>query len=75
MQDMYYYYPCTDEELSGGKISMVMKYRNSIPVLKKKYDICDLASDMEESCPLEAGVQEVSFILSIPNYAPSVSYA
>ena len=61
------------EEVTGGSVIVSMMYKSAIPVVQKMYNICDMAPQLDEECPLEPGTHEVAFTGNIPSYAPSVS--
>ena len=60
---------CTDEQLSGGTVAVLIKYKGNITVLNKVFNICDLV----KTCPIDGGELKMSLTETIPSYAPSVS--
>ena len=70
---MYNYINNTGEDVTGGKISLVVKYGSfHITVINKSYDLCDTAKSAGDSCPLKAGDHSVTITESLPGSAPSV---
>ena len=61
------------EEVEGGSLTIRIKYKNYIPAMNKKKDLCNIPDILAESCPLQPGVHEATFIQSFPSYSPSVS--
>ena len=41
----------TDEELDGGTVSVLVKYRDIITVINKTFKICELTAAVQKSCP------------------------
>ena len=67
------YTTCTDEQLNGGTVSVLVKYRGIITVLNKVFQICNLAKAVQMTCPIDKGNREISVSEVFPSYAPSVS--
>ena len=65
---------CTDEQLSGGTVAVLVKYKGIITVLNKVFKICDLAEAVQKTCPIEGGKHDISVTETFPSYAPSVSF-
>lgn len=62
-----------DEEVTEGKITLVVKYSTfHITVINKSYDLCDIAKSAGDSCPLEAKDHNFIITESLPSSAPSV---
>ena len=59
----------TGKEINGGEVTICIKYKDMIPVLNEKFNLCGV---VEGKCPLEAGVHDVSLKENVPSYAPSV---
>lgn len=70
---MYTYDYNVDQKVSGGIVNFNIKYLGYIPVIKETVDLCDLAAEMEESCPLSSGVYEKYLADKFPGNAMSVS--
>ena len=67
-------YVCvTVEEVEGGYLTILVKYKNYIPVMNKKKDLCNIPDILQEACPLQAGIHEATLTQKFPSYAPSVS--
>lgn len=62
-----------DQQVNGGTVYFNIKYLGYILVLKETMDLCDLAAEMEVSCPLSSGVYEQYVADTFPDYAYSVS--
>ena len=60
------------EEVEGGSLNILVKYKY-IPVMNKKKDLCNIPDILADSCPLQPGVHEATFVHKFPSYAPSVS--
>ena len=58
------------EEVEGGSLTIRIKYKNYIPVMNKKEDLCNIPDILAESCPLQPGVHEATFIQSFPLPTP-----
>lgn len=41
--------------------------------MNKKKDICNIPDILEESCPIQPGIHDATFIQTFPSYSPSVS--
>ena len=63
----------TDEELDGGTVSVLVKYRDIITVINKTFRICELTAAVQKSCPIEEGNHKIVVTETFPGYAPSVS--
>ena len=63
----------TDEELDGGIVSVLVKYRDIITVINKTLKICELTAAVQTSCPIEEGNHKIVVTETFPSYAPSVS--
>ena len=63
----------TDEELDGGTVSVLVKYRDIITVINKTFTICELTAAVQKSCPIEEGSHNIVVMEMFPDYAPSVS--
>lgn len=61
------------QNVTGGTVGVSIKYMSIIPVVNKQFQLCNLATSVLKTCPLEAGVHEATLIESLPSYAPSVS--
>ena len=60
------------EEVEGGSLNILVKYKY-IPVMNKKKDLCNIPDILADSCPLQPGVHEATFIQKFPSHAPYVS--
>ena len=54
-------------------MSVLIKYQNVITVLKKTFQICELAEAVQKHCPIDEGKHEIIVTETFPSYAPSVS--
>ena len=63
----------TDEELDGGTVSVLVKYRDIITVINKTLKICELTAVVQKSCPIEEGNHKIVVTETFLSYAPSVS--
>ncbi len=63
----------TDKEVTDGNILVNIKYLGYIPVLKETLNLCDLAVESGDSCPLTMGVHENYLEDTFPDFALSVS--
>ena len=63
----------SDQQLDGGTVSVLIKYQNVITVLKKTFQICELAEAVQKHCPIDEGKHEIVVTETFPSYAPSVS--
>lgn len=61
------------EEVDGGYLTILVKYKNYIPVMNKKRNLCNIPDILEDSCPLQPGIHDATLIQKFPSYAPSVS--
>ena len=64
---------CTDEQVDGGTVSVLVKYRDIITVINKTFKICELTAAVQKSCPIEEGNHNIVVTEAFPSYAPSVS--
>ncbi len=71
-RDLYQFFSIAGEQISSGSLKIYIKYKNYIPVVSKTLSICDLATYIGESCPLDAGTHSLSITEVFPSYAPSV---
>jgi hypothetical protein len=61
-----------DEDVKGGKILVVLKY-SGFTFLRKKYNLCNFASDyLELMCPLQNGFVTLTYEMLIDSSLPSV---
>ena len=65
-------YP-TAEEVDGGSLTITVKYKNYVPVMNQKKNLCDIPDILDEPCPLQQGVHDATISRTFPDYAPSVS--
>ena len=65
----------TEETVTGGRISMVVKYYNIVTVLSEVYDLCDVASQASLDCPITPGQHTFFTSLTKPLSYPTVSEA
>ncbi len=63
----------SDKEVTDGNIFVNIKYLGYIPVLKETINLCELAADSGESCPLAMGVHENYLEDDFPDFVLSVS--
>ncbi|CAI8016230.1 Putative phosphatidylglycerol/phosphatidylinositol transfer protein DDB_G0282107, partial [Geodia barretti] len=61
------------EEVEGGSLNILVKYKY-IPVMNKKKDLCNIPDILADSCPLQPGVHEATFIQKFPSHAPYGTY-
>lgn len=54
-------------------MAVLIKYRGIITVINKLFKICDLAKQVEKTCPIDEGNHQVTVTETFPSYAPSVS--
>jgi hypothetical protein len=66
--------PPTAEEVDGGSLLILVKYKNYFPVVNQKKDLCDIPDILSEPCPLQTGVHDATISQTFPGYAPSGSY-
>lgn len=62
------------EEVEGGSLNILVKYKNYFPVMNKKEDLCNIPNILSESCPLQAGTHDATFVQTFPSYAPYGTY-
>ena len=62
------------EELQEGAYVMIQVKVGSIPLIKRREDICQQVRSTGQDCPLEEGEVNIVKDVEIPNEVPPVSY-